>query len=226
MIAPLVPVVAALAAGILVDRVADPLATQTWVTIALFAGVAVLATVRWGKINTAAVLAALVAVGGGWHHFRWSDVSADDLARRVGETPQPAWVRGIVRETLGVRHQSPGYGFGRTDAERMVTRLVLDVTAVSDGTNWHEASGRAIVVITGDRTAISAGTAVEAAGQLAQVAGPLNPGEFDYRAYLRGQGIRLRLSVEEPAAIWLDRAHACPSGVVRWDSFENGAAHA
>jgi competence protein ComEC len=210
VIAPLVPVVAALSAGILVDRVADPLGTQAWLAIALCAGVVMLATARRRHINDAAVLIALVGVGGGWHHFRWSDVAADDLARRVGETPQPAWVRGIVRETLGARHQSPGYGFGRTDAERMVTRLVLDVTAVSDGTSWHGASGRALVVITGDRTSILAGTAVEAAGQLARLAGPLNPGEFDYRAYLRGQGIRLRLSVEEPGAIWPESTQRVP----------------
>jgi competence protein ComEC len=210
VIAPLVPVVAALSAGVLADRFADPLATQTWITIALSAGVAVLVTARWRHINNAAVLVALAAVGAGWHHFRWSDVSADDLARRVSETPQPAWVRGIVRETLGARHQAPGYGFGRTDAERMVTRLVLDITAFSDGTTWHQASGRALVVITGDRTSILAGTGVEAAGQIAQVAGPLNPGEFDYRAYLRGQGIRLRLSVEEPGAIWPDPTQRVP----------------
>ena len=48
----------------------------------------------------------------------------------------------------------------------------------------------------------SRGAVVEAAGGLALVAQPLNPGEFDYRAYLRGQGIRLRFSVDDPSGLW------------------------
>ena len=74
----------------------------------------------------------------------------------------------------------------------------MDVTEVSDGSRWRAASGRVIVIVAGDRTDLHAGQPVEAAGQLARVAGPLNPGEFDYRSFLRAQGIRLRLSIDEP----------------------------
>jgi competence protein ComEC len=52
---------------------------------------------------------------------------------------------------------------------------------------------------------------VEAAGRLEVIPGPLNPGEFDRRAYLRGQGIRLRLVVSDPHGVWLDR-----EGSVSW----------
>ena len=41
-------------------------------------------------------------------------------------------------------------------------------------------------------------------GRLAQIAPPLNPGEFDYRAFLRAQGIRLRLTVDDPESFWRD----------------------
>ena len=53
---------------------------------------------------------------------------------------------------------------------------MLDLTAISDGQDWHRASGRAIAIVTGDRGEILAGQAVEAAGQLALIAPPLNPG--------------------------------------------------
>src|SRR5439155_23376307 len=49
-----------------------------------------------------------------------------------------------------------------------------------------------------------AGEAVEAIGQLAQISGPLNPGEFDYRGFLRGQGIDLRLTVDDPSGLERD----------------------
>ena len=55
---------------------------------------------------------------------------------------------------------------------------------------------------------IHAGQPVEAAGQLSRIAGPLNPGEFDYRDFLRSQGIRLRLSIDDPAGLSLDRTEA------------------
>ena len=133
---------------------------------------------------------------------------ADDLAWTVTETPRPAWVRGVVREALGITpRQREASAFG-TDATttKVTTRFVLDLTAISDGKRWHKASGRAIVIVTGDRSEIRAGQAIEATGQLAKIAGPLNPGEFDYRAFLRAQGIRLRLTVDDPASFWRDPA--------------------
>ncbi|HKI19987.1 MAG TPA: ComEC/Rec2 family competence protein, partial [Isosphaeraceae bacterium] len=203
MIAPLVPLIAAVALGIVVDRYGEPCQTQAWLTIALACGLIAVLTVRRALISSLAVMVASCAIGGGWHHFRWSDMAPDDLAWSTTETPRPAWVRGIVREYLGLR-KTRGFGFGSGDAERITTRFVLDLKAISDGKCWHPASGRAIVTVAGDRQDVPAGRAVEAAGQLAKVARPLNPGEFDYRAYLQAQGIRLRLTVDGPESFWRD----------------------
>ena len=115
-------------------------------------------------------------------------MAADDLAWSVTETPRPAWVRGVVSEARGLRHQREGFGFGTSDQEKVTTRFVLDITSISDGQSWHKASGRAIVVVTGDRSLIRAGQAVEAAGQIATIAPPLNPGEFDYRGVSASPG--------------------------------------
>ncbi len=98
---------------------------------------------------------------------------------------------------------------GPTIPSGITTRFVLELKAISDGKRWHPAAGRAIVIVAGDRHDVPAGSAVEAAGQLAKVARPLNPGEFDYRAYLQAQGIRLRLTVDEPESFWRD-----PDGTV------------
>ena len=45
-----------------------------------------------------------------------------------------------------------------------------------------------MVIVTGDRPVIQAGQRVEAAGHLALLAPPLNPGEFDYRAFHASSG--------------------------------------
>ncbi len=204
VIAPLAPLVAAMAAGIIADRWLDPCETKVWVTIALVLGAIAALTTRVTSVFHVAMLAAIAAIGGGWHHHRWTDQSADDLSRSVTETPRPAWLRGVVTEARGLRHRRDGFGIGKTAEEKVTTRFVLDITSSSDGVRWHNASGRALVVVAGDRSDIRAGQAVESAGQIATIAAPLNPGEFDYRAFLQAQGIRLRMSIDDAASVWLD----------------------
>jgi competence protein ComEC len=206
--APLVPLVVAVSLGIIVDRYVEPWGTSTWVALAVGAGAAALLATNRELAGGLAVVAAFWALGGGWHHLRWSDRDPDDLAGSVGESPRPAWVRGVVRETMGVRHDSPDR-FGttpgsRADGTELRTRLVVDLTALNDGREWRPVSGRALAIVAGDRGDLSGGEAIEAIGQLAAIAGPLNPGEFDYRQFLRGQGIDLRLTVEDPDGVRTD----------------------
>jgi competence protein ComEC len=206
-IAPLVPLVVALAAGIVLDRDAEPFRTRMWVGLALVFGMVAALPVRKSSISRAALLAAFVAMGGGWHHYRWTDLAADDLAHSVTETPQPAWVRGVVRDSLGKR-QTDSFGLGSGETPKVTSRFVLDLAEIHDGERWHKASGRAMVIVSGDAAEIPTGQPVQAAGHLARFAPPLNPGEFDYRAFMRGQGIRLRLTVDDPESFWRDNSKA------------------
>jgi competence protein ComEC len=207
VIAPLSPLVAAAAAGIVLDRYAQPFSTCEWLVLAIAAGMLAAAVHRRTLISSSAVLAAFVGLSGGWHHFRWWDIAPDDLARSLTELPRPAWVRGVVHETLGLR-RSAGFGDAPGGSNRVTTRFLVDLTAMSDGARWSRISGRAVVIVEGDRSEILAGRAVEAAGQIAQLAGPLNPGEFDYREYLHAQGTRLRLTVDDPESFWPDATGA------------------
>jgi competence protein ComEC len=120
-------------------------------------------------------------------------------------------VRGILRDVLGTHAGDPG-----------LTRAVLEVTSVLDGGCWRAASGRALLVIAGGRPDLLAGEAVEVAGSLERLAGPLNPGEFNAREYHRAQGIRLQMAVDDPQGVWRDRSPSARSwtstrlrGVVR-----------
>ena len=130
VIAPLAPLVAAMAAGIIADRWLEPCETKVWVTIALVLGAIAALTTRHTSVFYVAMLAAISAIGGGWHHHRWSDQSADDLARSVTETPRPAWVRGVVSEARGLRHRRDSFGIGKSAEEKVTTRFVLDITSI------------------------------------------------------------------------------------------------
>ena len=195
---PLVPVSFAVASGVVIDRYVAVGGAFTWGILALGAAGAVgLGGWRRRRIGYSLVFVAFLCLGGGWHHHRWSDLARDDLALRVSETPRPAWTRGVLREVHGFR---PGLGAG----DRGTTRGVLEMTGVRDGSRWEPASGRAQLLISGDRTDLAAGAPVQAAGMLAMVEGPRNPGEFDFRNHLRAQGVRLRLSVDDPVGVWPD----------------------
>jgi competence protein ComEC len=191
----------AMAMGIAIDRYIGPFDTIAWTRLVFLSITAACAGLRRPWLSTIGVFVAILSIGGGWHHFRWNEISPDDLSSVASELPRPAWVQGVIREHLGTRAID---GYGATDPRRVITRLVLEITGICDGSHWQGASGRALVIAEGDRTDLNAGQPVKLAGQLAQVAGPLNPGEFDHRAYLRARGIRLRVVVDTPTGISLD----------------------
>jgi len=192
--APMIPAALAMAAGVVADRLATPWGTATWASLAalLAVGAAIGLRHRWGAVVLAASLA---AVGGGWHHHRWSDLAPDDLARGDLAEGRPAWVRGVVEDVATFRP-------GSSPRDKGSTRAPLLIGAIRDRGTWRRAAGTVLLRIGGDRTDLEAGSTVEAAGRLAEAVGPLNPGEFDARDFLRAQGIRLTMSVDDPEGVW------------------------
>lgn len=200
-VAPLAPVLAALILGTLVDRAAGGPSTVAWGSAAVALGAASLLAFRHPAPSSLLLTAALAAAGGAYHHHRWFDVDPDDLAASLGDLPEPAWVRGHVEEVVGLRTRearAPG------QPPRTRTRFTLRIDAVGDGSTFSPRSGRADVSVQGNRSDLAAGQPVQVAGRISRVAGPLNPGEFDRRAFLQAQGIRLAMTVDEPAGVLAD----------------------
>jgi hypothetical protein len=93
-IEPLAPLAFAISAGVLADRYVGPLGTFAWsVSAVVLAGLAALAW-RSRGVGGWAIVAAFVALGGAWHHYWWSDLAPDDLARAP-------WTSGERRATGG-----------------------------------------------------------------------------------------------------------------------------
>jgi competence protein ComEC len=208
-VVPLAPLLVALSLGIVVDRFVEPWETWSWAILAAACGGFAALLFRRETLAGASVLAAFCAIGGGWHHSWWTDRDCNDLCWSATESPRPAWIRGVVRDAMGVRRNGghgfgPRFGFEPGDLSSARTRFVVDATAISDGERWSPVSGRAIMIVAGDRSDIRGGEAFEALGHLSRVGGPLNPGEFDYRGFLRGQRIDLRLVVDDPEALKRD----------------------
>jgi competence protein ComEC len=199
--APFAPIALGVIAGILVDRFMIDATTRRWAALALGAGVVALVARRWSRLASVALLAAYVALGAGWHHHRWSDLALSDLARYDWSRERPAWLRGVLVEVPAYR---PGI---RADDEGS-TSFVMAIQGRQDGRAWHAASGRVRVFVSGDRTDLAMGQAIQAAGSLKAMEGPLNPGEVNFRDLWRARGVRLQLAVEGSRGVWVD-----PEGV-------------
>ena len=113
-------------------------------------------------LSSAAVLVAVLALGGGWHHYRWNELPADDLgwSERDAAARMAAWrghggARAEAERRIWPRRSPPGCdSHGRGD-DRGHRRQ--PVATASDGP-WSSSAG--------DRTDLCAGQPVEAAGQL------------------------------------------------------------
>lgn len=219
--APLALPAVAVALGIALDRSGTGsgagLSATAWAGLALALGLLAWRTDRCGCHGRARGLIglSLLALGAGWHHHQDAERPGDDLSWFAWDPAQPVLVRGVLAEVPETRLAD---GPEATPS----TRLVLDVSAVDDPKNrttagltgeargWRPASGRLLVFVGGVTDRLAMGDAVQAAGRLETVRGPLNPGEPDRRDRLRAQGIRLRLSVDAPEGVWPDPERAGP----------------
>src|SRR5207237_5072578 len=77
------------------------------------------------------------------------------------------------------------------------TVSVLRVSEYRLRDEWVPVSGRAQLQVAGALSGLHAGDEVEVVGRLQEPEGPANPGERDYAAELREQGIRAVLRVQK-----------------------------
>ena len=75
VIAPLAPLLAAMAIGIVADRWFVVFESKTLGAIALVLGVIAIFTNRHTRLSSLALVAAFSVIGATWHHYRWSDMA-------------------------------------------------------------------------------------------------------------------------------------------------------
>jgi competence protein ComEC len=198
---PLVVVLAAVCGGIVLDRAGGwPL--WLWWGSALVAWAGWWRLWRSGRLALAVVplLASVAATAGGWHHFRWSLFESDGIGLFAPVVAGPA---AIEARALGGPRRIPAPPFDplQTFAAPERTRLDVEVLAVRDRAVWRPASGRARLYVGGQMDGVRAGERLRVFAQLAALAGPANPGEFDFAAMARGDRRLCRLQCEFPECV-------------------------
>ncbi len=198
---PLVVVLAAFCVGILLDRAAS-------CSLHIWASGAAGSLVVWfvfhvaSKERTAAValVLAIGAIGGAWHHCRWSLFPSNDLGTFAAKEPAPVCIEAIALK--GTRRVAPPpFDPMRVIPTGVRTRLLVQASALRDGSTWLPVSGRAMLTVDGQLLGVHAGDRIRVFGTLSRPHRDLNPGGFDQATYLRGSRQLCRLWTSHPDCV-------------------------
>lgn len=203
--APAVPIAIAVGMGIAIDHAAS-------VDVRLWLGLTIVCLTAWGialrlrRMTVAAglLLGTCVAAGGAWHHLQWAGVRADHLAAYATEAPAPVRLVGRVQERpVIVPQKTPQFREWLPETDR--TRCTIECTSLIEGERHIPVSGRARLEVNGVLSQLAAGDEIEVLGKFARPTGLRNPGGFDFRQYLRTEGIHVVIYSEHPECVQLMR---------------------
>jgi competence protein ComEC len=202
--------------GIVVDRQASLPPAATVLAASGFLLAWFLA--RCGKQSGLALIflwSAVAAAGAARHRLYLNKTqTADDISRFADADPQPVLVRGTVYSDPLIP-KLPLRDPLRAFPETISTRLVLQAQQLTIHGAWEPVTGLVQVTVAGRLLNIHLGDEVELTGLLSVPSGPANPGEFDYAAYLRDQGIGAAMQVRNSEAVTLLRESG-PRPIAGW----------
>ncbi len=210
---PLLLLLAAAAAGILLDRFFS-LPIACWLALAaggLGAWYPLWRGRRW-QTGAAALLLATAGLGAGWHHAWWCLYAVDELSRGATGQPQPVCLEAVAASAPRRLAPPPRDPLCNIPLDER-SELPLRVTRVRDGAGWRPASGDATLLVDGLLPRIAAGDRLQVFATFVRPATARNPGEFDFNWYRRAQRqlIMLRsrhvesVTVLERGASWQPR---------------------
>ena len=197
--APLAVIGVAFAAGILLDA-AMSVELVAWLFAS--AGLAifwcVLACSRRFNASAVCLLLAWVAAGAGSHHLVWSTVSDNEVSLRATTEPTPIDLVAVVDERPSVRGAAPSPMSVLPPTDRTLCRV--RVRSIREAGHDVSSSGLVQLIVSGHLLA-ERGDVIRLRGAIQLPQAPGNPGEFDYRAFLRRRQVHSIVRVHDPGAI-------------------------
>lgn len=194
-------VAVAFGVGILWDALL-PLPWLNWLSAGVLfcVGWLVILRIRRPRVALLLLLAGCVCLGAARHHgFRFVR-APDAIDRYVTEERRPVRLTGIVTAEPWIRLRKENSGpTAAQQFDRSSCDIACSTIATDDGV--VRVSGLVRLTASGHLLHVHAGDEVEIRGWLSRPFSPSNPGEFDFREYLAGQGIAAVASVDTPDAV-------------------------
>jgi len=205
---PLVFAAAAVATGIVVDRVFSGLLVFS-IGIGLFALAFWLVLWRGGRHAAAtwALAVGLAAAGHAWHHTWWRLYPAEHCVRSVGDISRPL-AAAAVAASRGELCPAPPRNPMAAIPEGDTTIVEIRVTGLRHLDQWRPATGAARLVVQGHLLNIEPGDELKVFGQAYRLSGPDNLGEFDYAAHQRADRKLFEVRAGFPDCVTQDETQA------------------
>lgn len=166
------------------------------------------------RLSFSVLLVTLISLSGGMASLRMDSLRSDDLSFLADQTPRPVHVVGVVMNEPRVVGQAAELPDelteeGRTRAfrnqkdrgDRPRTLLLFRAIEVFSANHGTPVTGLVRMEIEGGRDDLHAGDLVEVWGRLLLPSTAGNPGDFDFREYLKLRGIRSIIRCKLPEEI-------------------------
>ncbi len=198
--APVAVVGIAFAIGVLADRYTR-LKYTDWILLALVLSLTwiVFVSARWNRVASVLVVCTWIAVGGMSHHSAWSVTSRDDVFRRASEDGSPTEFVGTIVSRPSIRPAEQASTAVLPPVDR--TQCVVGVTHILEGATLVPGSGKVQLIVAGHLPMAQRGDSIRVRGKISRPRPPGNPGEFDYREFLRRKGILSVVRARDPDAV-------------------------
>lgn len=197
--APAIPCLIAVTVGIILDRLwSFPLTAWLGLTVAATATVVLFHGRR--RAGTLAVLVLWGGLAGAWHHWRWSTVRANDIAAWATEDGVVVRLRAIVAEPPW-QTVRPGPTWAREQEEIWTTIPLAAEDLLCNDDQSETVSGKCHLTVRAALPDLPVGERLEVLGMLELPRPAANPGDFDYREYLRTQGVHAVIHAERAECI-------------------------
>lgn len=212
---PAVSITLAVAFGIIFDRRSSLEFALLQPAFCLLAGTTVIAFCLRQRRNGAIAVLALWGIAGAIHHHMfWHASPRSDIEHFLNESPTLVQLTGTVNDRPTIYLEEDQRRAGRifaTDA----THFELNCKELLTDTERISVTGRLKVFLTGRLEDVAQGDSIRLSGWVRSLTPPMNPGQFDSRAYYKGRGISGLLEVRHAELASVTNRNTSLRGAVR-----------